>query len=174
MPPHDKEEPKIKIVKNHNSKVNLNGPRRRRTRCKNCEACKQSDCGECPFCLDMVKFGGPGKAKQTCVMRQCLQVKDITNVNFNVSDHDFTILYFNIFFILLQPMLPVTAACVICGLDGWGQQIIVPITKLNKSTPSSLMECSVCYEILHPDCIAKSVSSVFINKLNEIKKRIYV
>ncbi|XKL65132.1 hypothetical protein PGB90_005218 [Kerria lacca] len=131
MPPHDKEEPKIKIVKNHNSKVNLNGPRRRRTRCKNCEACKQSDCGECPFCLDMVKFGGPGKAKQTCVMRQCL-----------------------------QPMLPVTAACVICGLDGWGQQIIVPITKLNKSTPSSLMECSVCYEILHPDCIAKSIPDI--------------
>lgn len=50
------------------------GPRRRRTRCKKCEACKQADCGECSFCRDMVKFGGPGRAKQTCVMRQCLQV----------------------------------------------------------------------------------------------------
>lgn len=50
------------------------GPRRRRTRCKKCEACKQADCGECSFCKDMVKFGGPGRAKQTCVMRQCLQV----------------------------------------------------------------------------------------------------
>lgn len=50
------------------------GPRRRRTRCKTCLACQRSDCGECSFCLDMVKFGGPGRAKQTCVMRQCLQV----------------------------------------------------------------------------------------------------
>lgn len=50
------------------------GPRRRRTRCKRCEACQRNDCGECSFCHDMVKFGGPGRAKQTCVMRQCLQV----------------------------------------------------------------------------------------------------
>lgn len=50
------------------------GPRRRRTRCKKCEACQRSDCGDCSFCLDMVKFGGTGRAKQTCIMRQCLQV----------------------------------------------------------------------------------------------------
>jgi hypothetical protein len=47
-------------------KHNINGPRRRRTRCKVCEACKRSDCSECAFCLDMVKFGGPGRAKQVC------------------------------------------------------------------------------------------------------------
>nr|XP_029732938.1 jmjC domain-containing histone demethylation protein 1-like [Aedes albopictus] len=105
-----------------------NGPRRRRTRCKNCEACQRSDCGECSFCLDMVKFGGPGRAKQTCMMRQCL-----------------------------QPMLPVTAQCIHCHLDGWRQ---APITapaqaKLQaqmQEGPSSLMECSVCYEITHPEC----------------------
>ncbi|XP_039298773.1 jmjC domain-containing histone demethylation protein 1 isoform X1 [Nilaparvata lugens] len=101
------------------------GPRRRRTRCKKCEACQQKDCGECAFCQDMVKFGGPGRAKQTCIMRQCL-----------------------------QPMLPVTAACVVCGLDGWGQPLIIPIQK-NKDVPSSLMECSVCYEIIHPECLVK-------------------
>lgn len=56
-------------------------------------------------------------------------------------------------------MLPVTAACMICSLDGWGQQIVVPIQKLSKETPSSLMECSVCYEIIHPDCISKMVSA---------------
>lgn len=43
-----------------NSKNNHGVPRRRRTRCKTCEACCRSDCGECTFCLDMVKFGGPG------------------------------------------------------------------------------------------------------------------
>ncbi|XP_050521570.1 jmjC domain-containing histone demethylation protein 1-like isoform X3 [Daktulosphaira vitifoliae] len=108
------------------------GPRRRRTRCKKCEACKQADCGECSFCKDMVKFGGPGRAKQTCVMRQCL-----------------------------QPMLPITAACSICSLDGWGQQIVLPIQKAAKETPSNLMECSVCFEIVHPDCLLRQ--SVYSN-----------
>ncbi|XP_075217634.1 uncharacterized protein LOC142322438 isoform X2 [Lycorma delicatula] len=49
------------------------GPHRSRTRCKKCEACQQKDCGECAFCQDMVKFGGPGRAKQTIIMRQHLQ-----------------------------------------------------------------------------------------------------
>lgn len=63
------------------------GPRRRRTRCKKCEACQQSDCGECAFCQDMVKFGGPGRAKQTCVMRQCLQVSSTCKRgHFTLSD----------------------------------------------------------------------------------------
>ena len=55
-------------------------------------------------------------------------------------------------------MLPVTAACASCGLDGWGQQPVIPIQKMNREIPSSLMECSVCYEIIHPDCVAKLVS----------------
>uniref|UniRef100_A0A672IC96 [histone H3]-dimethyl-L-lysine(36) demethylase n=1 Tax=Salarias fasciatus TaxID=181472 RepID=A0A672IC96_SALFA len=46
--------------------------RRRRVRCKRCEACVRPECGECNFCRDMKKFGGPGKLKQTCVLRQCL------------------------------------------------------------------------------------------------------
>lgn len=43
-------------------------------RCKRCEACIRSECGDCNFCRDMKKFGGPGKLKQTCVLRQCLSV----------------------------------------------------------------------------------------------------
>lgn len=97
------------------TKSNFGPPRRRRTRCKVCEACQRSDCGECTFCLDMVKFGGPGRAKQTCMMRQCL-----------------------------QPMLPVTAQCARCNLDGWRQQPVpAPQAKLqaaNEGTPSALME----------------------------------
>uniref|UniRef100_A0A8C7QNH6 [histone H3]-dimethyl-L-lysine(36) demethylase n=1 Tax=Oncorhynchus mykiss TaxID=8022 RepID=A0A8C7QNH6_ONCMY len=46
--------------------------RRRRVRCKRCEACVRTECGDCNFCRDMKKFGGPGKLKQTCVLRQCL------------------------------------------------------------------------------------------------------
>ncbi|KAF3851781.1 hypothetical protein F7725_005136 [Dissostichus mawsoni] len=40
--------------------------------CKRCEACMRPECGDCNFCRDMKKFGGPGKLKQTCVLRQCL------------------------------------------------------------------------------------------------------
>nr|XP_013189630.1 unnamed protein product [Amyelois transitella] len=103
-----------------------NAPRRRRTRCKKCEACQRTDCGECVFCHDMVKFGGLGRAKQTCIMRQCL-----------------------------QPMLPVTASCAVCHLDGWMQTPVAPQAKGNsgRNGPSCLRECSVCYSIVHPACV---------------------
>ncbi|XP_039751856.1 jmjC domain-containing histone demethylation protein 1 isoform X2 [Pararge aegeria] len=100
-----------------------NAPRRRRTRCKKCEACQRTDCGDCVFCHDMVKFGGLGRAKQTCIMRQCL-----------------------------QPMLPVTASCAVCHLDGWMQTPVAPQAK-GRNGPSSLRECSVCYSIVHPACV---------------------
>lgn len=110
------------------------------SRCKKCEACQRSDCGECSFCLDMVKFGGPGRAKQTCNMRQCL-----------------------------QPMLPVTAACAHCGLDGWGQTPVVPLQKGPQRCEgaSALMECSVCYEIAHPACVQRLCPPEFPGYVNE-------
>lgn len=33
--------------------------------------------GFCSFCKDMIKFGGLGRAKQTCVRRQCYNVNFI-------------------------------------------------------------------------------------------------
>ncbi|XP_043571650.1 lysine-specific demethylase 2B isoform X1 [Chiloscyllium plagiosum] len=65
------------------------GARRRRTRCRKCEACRRTECGECHFCKDMKKFGGPGRMKQSCIMRQCI-----------------------------APVLPHTAVCLICGEAG--------------------------------------------------------
>ncbi|XP_062856965.1 lysine-specific demethylase 2A isoform X2 [Trichomycterus rosablanca] len=59
--------------------------RRRRVRCKRCEACRRSCCGDCMYCRDMKKFGGPGRLKKTCILRQCL-----------------------------APALPLTAVCAIC------------------------------------------------------------
>ncbi|TWW70518.1 F-box/LRR-repeat protein 19 F-box and leucine-rich repeat protein 19 [Takifugu flavidus] len=47
------------------------GARRRRTRCRRCQACMRTECGECHFCKDMKKFGGPGRMKQSCLLRQC-------------------------------------------------------------------------------------------------------
>lgn len=53
------------------------GARRRRTRCRKCEACLRNECGECHFCRDMKKFGGPGRMKQSCIMRQCIAVNHV-------------------------------------------------------------------------------------------------
>lgn len=48
--------------------------RRRRVRCKHCAACCRKECGTCQYCQDMRKFGGPGRMKKSCIMRQCLAV----------------------------------------------------------------------------------------------------
>uniref|UniRef100_A0A3P9MGD5 [histone H3]-dimethyl-L-lysine(36) demethylase n=1 Tax=Oryzias latipes TaxID=8090 RepID=A0A3P9MGD5_ORYLA len=60
--------------------------RRRRVRCKRCSACCRKECGDCQYCHDMRKFGGPGRMKKSCIMRQCL-----------------------------APALPNTARCAVCG-----------------------------------------------------------
>uniref|UniRef100_A0A8C5G7M0 F-box/LRR-repeat protein 19-like n=1 Tax=Gouania willdenowi TaxID=441366 RepID=A0A8C5G7M0_GOUWI len=65
------------------------GARRRRTRCRRCQACTRTECGECHFCKDMKKFGGPGRMKQSCLLRQCT-----------------------------APVLPHTAVCFACGEAG--------------------------------------------------------
>lgn len=62
-------------------------------------------------------------------------------------------------------MLPITAACGICKLDGWGQQIVIPIQKAAKDIPSNLMECSVCFEIVHPECLLQDVSTTFYHTI---------
>ncbi|KAK2833939.1 hypothetical protein Q5P01_017828 [Channa striata] len=71
------------------SKALGGGARRRRTRCRRCQACMRTECGECHFCKDMKKFGGPGRMKQSCLLRQCT-----------------------------APVLPHTAVCFSCGEAG--------------------------------------------------------
>nr|XP_039272538.1 DNA (cytosine-5)-methyltransferase 1-like [Styela clava] len=46
----------------------------RRKRCGACERCLLPDCGNCNACKDMVKFGGKGIAKQSCVERKCQEM----------------------------------------------------------------------------------------------------
>ncbi|KAM6953365.1 lysine-specific demethylase 2A [Aplochiton taeniatus] len=86
--------------------------RRRRVRCKRCEGCTRKECGDCTYCHDMRKFGGPGRMKKGCMMRQCV-----------------------------LPCLPNTARCVVCG-EGEPDEL-----------SQTLMECSNCAQIAHPECI---------------------
>ncbi|TRY83912.1 hypothetical protein DNTS_014657 [Danionella cerebrum] len=60
--------------------------RHRRVRCKHCEGCRRTACGDCTYCRDMRKFGGPGRMKKGCMRRQCL-----------------------------APVLPATAVCAVCN-----------------------------------------------------------
>nr|XP_015209467.1 PREDICTED: lysine-specific demethylase 2A [Lepisosteus oculatus] len=101
--------------------------RRRRVRCKRCAACLRQECGVCNFCRDMKKFGGPGRLKQTCVLRQCL-----------------------------APGLPLSAVCEVCG-EGSQDPSETPVFSL------TLMECTACGQIAHPDCIKVSGEGV-VNK----------
>ncbi|XP_032669719.1 jmjC domain-containing histone demethylation protein 1-like [Odontomachus brunneus] len=121
----------VKIPRLPSEKSERAFPRRRRTRCKKCEACTRQDCRECVYCQDMVKFGGTGRAKQTCLMRQCL-----------------------------RPMLPVTSACKICQLDGWRQPPAPLMGKPIPNIPSKLMECSICFDIVHPECIGLNFEEI--------------
>uniref|UniRef100_A0A1A7XUH1 [histone H3]-dimethyl-L-lysine(36) demethylase n=1 Tax=Iconisemion striatum TaxID=60296 RepID=A0A1A7XUH1_9TELE len=95
--------------------TSISALRRRRVRCKRCAGCCRKECGACQYCHDMRKFGGPGRMKKGCMMRQCL-----------------------------TPALPNTARCAVCG-EG----------EFDESNPSthSLMECTVCSQIVHRQCV---------------------
>ncbi|XP_062336438.1 F-box/LRR-repeat protein 19 [Osmerus eperlanus] len=108
----------------------LGGSRRRRTRCRRCQACMRTECGECHFCKDMKKFGGPGRMKQSCLLRQCT-----------------------------APVLPHTAVCFSCGEAGKEDTVDSEEDKFSLS----LMECTICNEIIHPCCLKMGKAEGIIN-----------
>ncbi|XP_064425691.1 F-box/LRR-repeat protein 19 isoform X2 [Latimeria chalumnae] len=112
------------------SSKGMGGARRRRTRCRKCDACLRTECGECHFCKDMKKFGGPGRMKQSCLKRQCT-----------------------------APVLPHTAVCLVCGEAGKEDSIEEEEEKFNLS----LMECTICNEIVHPGCLKMGKADAIIN-----------
>uniref|UniRef100_A0A1B6C2M8 DNA (cytosine-5)-methyltransferase n=1 Tax=Clastoptera arizonana TaxID=38151 RepID=A0A1B6C2M8_9HEMI len=63
------------------------GPRRKR--CGVCEACQYPDCGTCPACVDMVKFGGSGRSKQACAKRRCPNMA-VQEADDSEDEDDFT------------------------------------------------------------------------------------
>lgn len=61
------------LVAAHQSKPVVNAGRKRKwpIRCK-CKGCKRDNCGTCLNCIDMVKHGGVGMRKKSCVYKVCL------------------------------------------------------------------------------------------------------
>lgn len=49
---------------------------RKRKGCGDCEGCQVlEDCGQCRFCRDKAKFGGPNRLKQVCVYKRCVHAE---------------------------------------------------------------------------------------------------
>ncbi len=46
----------------------------RSTPCGECDGCRRDDCAHCVYCTDKPKFGGPGKKKQKCILRACINM----------------------------------------------------------------------------------------------------
>ncbi|XP_004207256.1 CXXC-type zinc finger protein 1 isoform X1 [Hydra vulgaris] len=56
--------------------------RRKNRTCGVCASCtNEMDCGQCDFCADMKKFGGPGKLRQKCRAKQCLFLSRVRKKN---------------------------------------------------------------------------------------------
>jgi len=91
--------------------------------CKICQACIAPDCTKCEFCLDMIRYGGPGRLRKPCKLRKCV-----------------------------QPLLPLDTVCCICGLDGWYAEANMRLIDRPPGT-CALMECKFCGEITHPTCV---------------------
>ena len=52
-------------------------PNVRKAMCGKCEVCVRDDCGECNFCLDKPKFGGPNRLRKKCLMRRCANMNPV-------------------------------------------------------------------------------------------------
>ncbi|GAB6031109.1 hypothetical protein CHUAL_007917 [Chamberlinius hualienensis] len=55
----------------------------------------------------------------------------------------------------MAPILPHTACCMLCGKDGWEKS-----ENPNEEEMSTLMECSICWEIVHPECLLGKTGTV--------------
>ena len=52
--------------------------------CNACPGCLREDCGICRMCQDMRKYGGDGKLKKRCKLRQCsaqIQTRNLRRIN---------------------------------------------------------------------------------------------
>jgi hypothetical protein len=61
---------------------------KKRSRCGTCAGCRKADCEACNYCLDMVKYGGPGTLRKACKNRICVALDDSDNEPPVYSDGD--------------------------------------------------------------------------------------
>ena len=70
---------------------------KREATCK-CAGCTKPNCGTCKMCLDMPKFGGPGRKKKRCLQRKCILTEShaspikVHGFTLTLDEHDFNTL----------------------------------------------------------------------------------
>ncbi len=68
--------PNTRTDRSSKKRVVASQAHRQRKRCGTCAGCLAEECGECRFCLDMTKRGGPGVLRRKpCIERACLVLK---------------------------------------------------------------------------------------------------
>ena len=64
----------------------------------------------------------------------------------------------------LHPQLPVCAYCSLCRLDGWFNEPKVQGKETERpEDPPQLFECTVCLDIMHPQCAEKTIGKGNVN-----------
>lgn len=48
--------------------------KRRKTACHQCSSCLREDCGDCSYCRDKPKFGGPNTKRKKCILKKCQNI----------------------------------------------------------------------------------------------------
>ena len=81
---------KVSLPSTNGSAARSGAGKVRRVRCKQCEGCLSEDCRECAYCRDMIKYGGRGTLKQSCVKRKCQNPKLSINSKFSSPTTDTT------------------------------------------------------------------------------------
>ena len=62
---------KARLPSTNGSATKSGAGKMRRVRCKECDGCLSTDCRKCIYCQDMIKYGGRGVMKQSCIKRKC-------------------------------------------------------------------------------------------------------
>ena len=57
----------------------------KKKKCGTCDNCKMANCGTCVTCKDMKSFGGEGKMKQACMMRECVYIDSAAGTSKQIS-----------------------------------------------------------------------------------------
>jgi F-box/leucine-rich repeat protein 10/11 len=112
---------------------------KKRVKCGKCQACRNTeDCNQCGNCAIRQKY----KDSIDILRRKICVMKEC-----------------------MAPLLLHNTACSECGMDGWNDSPSA-YQKLHAS-PSTLMECSLCWKIVHPICIGHKSNPQIIAIVND-------
>ena len=70
----------ISLNKYDKYSTNLTIGESKRVHCGSCSVCTRDDCGQCRYCLDIIKFEGAGKKRHTCILGKCPEMSALKDL----------------------------------------------------------------------------------------------